>query len=406
MTFSAHHSLLTTVEEAEKLILAQLRDYGTESLPFEQTVGRVLAEAIKADRDLPPFNRVTMDGIAVNYQSIINRILTFNIKATQAAGDEPVAITHPEECIEIMTGAVLPVSVDTVIRYEDVEISNGRALVKVQDIKKGQNLHLQGADKREGDVLASIGQIITPAIIGLAASVGKTHLLVKKLPRVVIISSGDELVAVDQTPAPYQIRKSNGYTIKAVLQEQGLQPDMIHIPDDPEITRQQIQHCLQNYDVLLLSGGISMGKFDYIPQALEDSAVKKIFHKVAQRPGKPFWFGVHANGALVFAFPGNPVATFMCLHKYFLNWLRTTLNLTEQSSVYAVLAKDFQFKPPLQYFLQVKLQSNPQGKLMAWPIEGNGSGDFANLADTDAFLELPLERTDFKVGEAFRVLRF
>ncbi|MBB6109604.1 molybdopterin molybdochelatase [Mucilaginibacter lappiensis] len=397
---------MTTVEEAEKLILAQLRDYGTESLPFEQTVGRVLAEAIKADRDLPPFNRVTMDGIAVNYQSIVSGILSFNIKATQAAGDEPVAISHPEECIEIMTGAVLPVSVDTVIRYEDVEITSGLALVKVQDIKKGQNLHLQGVDKKEGDVLASIGQMVTPAIIGLAASVGKTHLLVKKLPRVVIISSGDELVEVDQTPAPYQIRKSNGYTIKAVLQKQGLQSDMIHIPDDPEITRQQIQHCLQNYDVLLLSGGISMGKFDYIPQALEDSAVKKIFHKVAQRPGKPFWFGVHANGNLVFAFPGNPVATFMCLYKYFLNWLRATLGTTEQSPVYAVLAKDFQFQPPLQYFLQVKLQSNPHGQLMAWPIEGNGSGDFANLADTDAFLELPLERTDFKAGEVFRVVKF
>lgn len=397
---------MTTVEEAEKLILEQLRDYGTESLPFEQTVGRVLAEAIKADRDLPPFNRVTMDGIAVHYQSIVSGILTFNIKATQAAGDEPVAITHPDECIEIMTGAVLPVSADTVIRYEDVEIVSGRALVKVQDIKKGQNLHLQGVDKREGEVLASMGQMITPAIIGLAASVGKTQLLVKKLPRVVIISSGDELVEVDQTPEPYQIRKSNGYTIKAVLQKQGLQPDLIHIPDDPEITRQQIQHCLQNYDVLLLSGGISMGKFDYIPQALENLAVKKIFHKVAQRPGKPFSFGMHGNGSLVFAFPGNPVATFMCLHKYFLNWLRNTLGLAEQSSVYAVLAKDFQFQPALQYFLQVRLQSNPQGQLIALPIEGNGSGDFANLADTDAFLELPLERTDFKAGEVFRVLRF
>jgi molybdopterin molybdotransferase len=397
---------MTTVQEAEKLIQAQLRDYGTESLPFEQTQGRVLAEPVKADRDLPPFNRVTMDGIAINYRAIEAGILTFNIKATQAAGDEPVAVSEPDECIEIMTGAVLPVSVDTVIRYEDVEIGKGKASVKVQDIKKGQNLHLQGADKKEGEVLAAVGEMITPAIIGLAASVGKTHLLVKKLPRVVVISSGDELVEVDQTPALYQIRTSNSYTIKAVLQKQGVQPHIIHIPDDPEITRQQIQHCLQNYDVLLLSGGISMGKFDYIPQALEDSAVKKVFHKLAQRPGKPFWFGVHDNGNLVFAFPGNPVATFMCLHKYFLNWLRATLNLTEQLPVYAVLAKDFQFQPSLQYFLQVKLQSNPQGQLMALPIEGNGSGDFANLADTDAFLELPLERTDFKAGEVYKVLTY
>jgi molybdopterin molybdotransferase len=373
---------MTTVEQAEKLILAQLKDYGTESLPFEQTLGRVLAEAIKADRDLPPFNRVTMDGIAINYQAIENGIHTFHIKATQAAGDEPATINELDECIEIMTGAVMPASVNTVIRYEDVEIRTGLASVLTRDIKKGQNLHLQGADKKQHDILAAADRIITPAIISLAASVGKTHLLVKRMPRVVIISSGDELVDVHQTPSPYQIRKSNNYTIKAVLQQHALQPDMIHIPDDPDVTRQQIQRCLQNYDVLLLSGGISMGKFDYIPQALQDSQVDKI------------------------AFPGNPVATFMCLHKYFLRWLKATLSFAEQLPVYAVLDKDFTFQPALQYFLQVKLHSNPQGQLMASPIEGNGSGDFANLADTDAFLELPLERSDFKAGDVFKVLRF
>ncbi|MEN0054729.1 MAG: molybdopterin molybdotransferase MoeA [Mucilaginibacter sp.] len=397
---------MTTVNQAEKLILAQLKDYGTESLPFEQTPGRVLAEPIKADRDLPPFNRVTMDGIAVSYLAITNGITTFKIKATQAAGDEPAAINQPNECIEIMTGAVLPASVDTVIRYEDVDINGGLATLKVVDIRQGQNLHLQGADKKQGAILASVGQMVTPAIISLAASVGKADLSVKKMPRVVIISSGDELVPVNQIPSLYQIRASNSYTIQAVLQQHALRPDIIHIPDDPEVTRQQIQHCLQNYDVLLLSGGISMGKFDYIPQALEDSAVEKVFHKVAQRPGKPFWFGRHGNGAVVFAFPGNPVATFMCVHKYFLNWLRAVLGLPEQAPMYAVLDKDFQFLPELQYFLQVKLQSNPQGQLVALPIEGNGSGDFANLADTDAFLELPLEKSDFKKGEVFKVLKF
>ncbi|WPU92577.1 molybdopterin molybdotransferase MoeA [Mucilaginibacter sabulilitoris] len=398
--------MMTTVQEAEKLILAQLRDYSTENMGFEQALGRVLAEPIKADRDLPPFNRVTMDGIAINYAAIEKGISTFKIKATQAAGDEPAAIEELDECIEIMTGAVMPASVNTVIRYEDVEIRAGLASLHTRDIKPGQNLHLQGADKKDGDTLALPGQLITPAIISLAASVGKAHLLVKNVPRVVIISSGDELVDVHQTPSPYQIRKSNSYTVKAVLRLHGLKPDIIHIPDDPEVTRQQIQQCLQNYDVLLLSGGISMGKFDYIPQALEDLQVKKVFHKVAQRPGKPFWFGRHQSGILVFAFPGNPVATFMCLHKYFLTWLSATLGLAEQAPLYAVLDSDFSFQPPLQYFLQVKLQSNAQGLLMAKPIEGNGSGDFANLADTDAFLELPLERNDFRKGEVLRVLRF
>ncbi|SCW54429.1 molybdopterin molybdotransferase MoeA [Mucilaginibacter sp. NFR10] len=397
---------MTTVEEAEKLVLTQIRDYGTQSLPFEQALGCALAEDLKADRDLPPFNRVTMDGIAIRYEAIESGINIFRIKATQAAGDEPVQIDSADECIEIMTGAVLPASVDTVIRYEDVEIIAGSASVHTRDIKKGQNLHLQGLDKKQNDVISTAGQVVSPAIISVAASVGKTHLLVKKMPRVVIVSSGDELVDVHETPLPYQIRKSNSYMVKAVLKQHGTDADILHIPDEPAVTKEKIQYCLQNYDVLLLSGGVSMGKFDYIPQALEELKVEKLFHKVAQRPGKPFWFGRHNNGALVFAFPGNPVATFMCLHRYFLTWLNAALGLPAKAVTYAVLGKDFTFQPALQYYLQVKLQSNGQGQLIATPVEGNGSGDFANLADTEAFLELPPEKNNFKAGEVFKVWRF
>ncbi|MFA6083127.1 molybdopterin molybdotransferase MoeA [Mucilaginibacter sp.] len=397
---------MTTVEEAEKIILAQLKDYGTEAVPFELSLGRVLAEDIKADRDLPPFNRVTMDGIAIAYKVIEQGITTFKIKATQAAGDEPVSIDTADECIEIMTGAALSPTIDTIIRYEDLEIINGEAKLIVPEIKKGQNIHLKGKDKTKGDIVAAKDQLVTLAIISLAASVGKAQLLVKKLPRVMIISSGDELVDVADIPTDYQIRRSNNYTIKAVLTQHSLNADMLHIPDDVEVTRQQIQSCLQNYDVILLSGGISMGKFDYIPQALEDSQVQKLFHKVEQRPGKPFWFGRHNNGVLVFAFPGNPVATFMCLHRYFLLWLNATLGLPPKQPVYAMLDKDFTFMPQLKYFLQVKLNFNEKGSLMATPIEGNGSGDFANLADTDAFIELPAERNEFKQGEAHKVIQF
>ncbi|MDB5061262.1 MAG: molybdopterin molybdenumtransferase MoeA, partial [Mucilaginibacter sp.] len=287
---------MTTVEEAEKIILAQLKDYGTETVSFELALGRVLAEDITADRDLPPFNRVTMDGIAIAYKAIEQGITTFNIKAIQAAGDEPVVIDAIDECIEIMTGAALSPTIDTIIRYEDLEILKGQAKLLISDIKKGQNIHLKGKDKTKGDIIAAKNQLVTPAIISLAASVGKAELSVKKLPRVMIISSGDELVDVADTPTDYQIRRSNNYTIKAVLKQHSLNADMLHIPDDVEITRQQIQNCLQNYDVILLSGGISMGKFDYIPQALEDLQVQKLFHKVEQRPGKPFWFGRHNNG--------------------------------------------------------------------------------------------------------------
>jgi molybdopterin molybdotransferase len=270
---------MITVEEAEQIILAQLRDYGTEVVPFEQALGRVLAEDIVADRDLPPYNRVTMDGIAVIYKAIQDGITSFKIKATQAAGEEPVEIENEDECVEIMTGAALSPSVDTIIRYEDLEIADGVAKLLVTEIRNGQNIHQKGKDKKQGDVVVAAHQYITPAIISLVASVGKAYVLVKKQPKVMIISSGDELVDVADSPSGYQIRRSNNYTIKAALKHHGLDADMLHIPDDPEATKQQLQYCLQGYDVILLSGGISMGKFDYVPQALEDLQVKNYFIK-------------------------------------------------------------------------------------------------------------------------------
>ncbi|MBS1522966.1 MAG: molybdopterin molybdotransferase MoeA [Bacteroidetes bacterium] len=397
---------MVTVEQAEKLILAEAKDFGTETIPFEDALRRTLAEDIKADRDLPPFNRVTMDGIAVRYSAIEHRVHAFKIKSTQAAGDNPIDIEQLDECIEIMTGASLPSSVDTIIPYEHIDIKNGIANITASASQKGQNLHLKGADKKQGDVVATKQQLITPAIISVAASVGKTELLVKKLPRVVVISSGDELVNVDEQPSSIQIRKSNSYTIRAVLRQYNLDADMLHIPDDPKITKEKLNYCITNYDVILMTGGISMGKFDYIPRALDEISVKTIFHKVSQRPGKPFWFGKHDNGVLVFAFPGNPVATFMCLHRYFLPWLNASQGFKERQAVYAVFGQNFTFKPDLQYFLQVKLRFSDKGQIIAEAIEGNGSGDFANLADTDAFIELPKGRDEFKHGEVFRVWPF
>ncbi|TSJ39408.1 molybdopterin molybdotransferase MoeA [Mucilaginibacter corticis] len=397
---------MITVQQAEQIILENAADYGAEIVLFDEALGRVLAENIKTDRDLPAFNRVTMDGIAINFKAVEQGINMFTIKATQAAGDIPTDIEGIDECIEIMTGAALPDLVDTVIRYEDVEIKDGKATLLTSEIKKGQNQHLKGADKKQGEIILTPGQLITPAVISLVASVGETELRVKRIPRVVILSSGDELVEVGATPSAYQIRRSNSYMLQAILAQQGLKALVKHIPDEPEIIKQQLGLCLQNFDVILLSGGISMGKFDYIPQALKELQVAQLFHKVQQRPGKPFWFGKHSNGVVVFAFPGNPIASFMCTQRYFIPWLNASLGLSPKKTMYAVLADDFSFQPQLEYYLQVKLHFNEQGQLLAAPVEGNGSGDFANLADTDAFMELPLEKSEFKKGEVYPIWLF
>ncbi len=399
-----NHMIL--VEEAEKILLSQVKDFGKESIQFETSIKRVLAEDIIADRDMPPFNRATLDGIAINYTSYEKGICAFKIKSTQAAGDIPVEITVDDECIEIMTGAALPDTTDTVIGYEDLDIHNQNVTITSTSINKGQGIHTKAKDKKKNEILATANQPITPVIINIAASVGKTKLLVKKLPRVVVISSGNELVEVDETPSPYQIRRSNSYTVKAALEQYNLFADMLHIPDDLGITKQKIKDCLQTYDVIILSGGVSMGKFDYVPQALKELSVEKLFHKVQQRPGKPFWFGAHENGGLVFALPGNPVSTFMCLYRYFLPWLKACMGLSSNQNNYAILSKDFSFASLLQYFLQVKLHVNKEGHLIATPVEGNSSGDFANLLETDAFMELPLEQNNFTKGQVFKIWPF
>lgn len=397
---------MISVLEAEQIILSHKKDYGTELLPFLAARGRVLAENIVADRDFPPYNRVTMDGIAIRFADFEAGCRSFTIALTQAAGDAPPTHLAPNACIEIMTGAACSSATDTVIPYEHLQIENGMANILDNPVSFGKNIHLQGSDRAQGEVLINAGQLLGPAEINVVASVGKSELRVKKLPRVVILSSGDELVEVTDTPLPYQIRRSNNYSTHAVLQGYGIEAVMLHLPDDLDLIRREVARCQLEFDVILLSGGVSMGKFDYIPKALETSGVQMHFHKVRQRPGKPFWFGTFGEKGVVFALPGNPVSTFMCLHRFVLGWLEASIGFPPVAPVFAVLAKPLRFEPPLTYFIQVNLRQDQEARTWAEPLEGHGSGDFANLLDTDAFLELPAERSEFLEGEVFRVWRF
>ncbi|OPB87598.1 molybdopterin molybdenumtransferase MoeA [Elizabethkingia ursingii] len=396
---------MISVQQAEDIILSQYQDYGKESISYDLAIGRVLAEDILADRDLPPFDRPTVDGIAINFSSYEKGIHSFRIKTVQSAGEESVAIDSEDQCIEIMTGAALNNTLNTVIRYEDISIDDGIATINIE-ISKGQNLHLQGKDKIAGEVLVKANQLITPAIIGIAASVGKTNLLVKRLPKVVIISTGDEMINPGLVPTAFQLRQSNGITIRSVLDKYKIQADLLHLNDDYEEIKKEIIRCIAQYDVLLMSGGVSMGKFDYLPQVCEELGIKKIFHKIKQRPGKPFWFGKHENQKLVFAFPGNPVSVFMCLQRYFIPWLEKSLGISPASPLYAVLQNDIDFVVALQYFVQVKLLIDQTGQLTASFIDTNGSGDFSHLVETNAFLELPLEQNLFRKGEVYKVWKY
>lgn len=397
---------MVTVAQAEDLVNAQMRDYGSEKVNYINACGRVLAENLVSDRDFPPFNRATVDGIGIAFNGTDTGIRNFKITGIQAAGAKPLAISTSGECIEIMTGAAIDASIDTIIRYEDIAIVNQVAILNDIEIKRSQNIHRQGVDHKKGDVVANANTIITPATIGLAASIGKRELLVKKLPHTIIITTGDELISIDEEPNAFQLRRSNGDTISSAIEQYGIYPDSLHLRDDYEVIKQELDRCLGQYEVVIMCGGVSMGKFDYIPKVLDALGSEALFQKVRQRPGKPFWFGIHGDLKLIFAFPGNPVSVFLCLHRYFVPWLHATLGLKSKSLEYAILEKDISIPYPLQYFAQVRLRNNSQGQLFAEIVNGNGSGDFSNLIHTDAFMELPMNRNEFHAGEAYRIWRY
>ena len=417
---------MISVENALQTILDSAQDFGVEEIPFIKSVGRILKENIVADRDFPPFNRVSMDGIAIDFSQFETGQRTFKIEGIQAAGSEQISLQNPENCIEVMTGAILPNNCNTVIRYEDVIIENGTATINVNAINDSQNVHQKGKDGKVGDVLIRQNTKISAAEIGVLATVGKSFVKVAKQPKVMIVSTGDELVGVDEIPLEHQIRRSNVFTLVSLLEKLNIPSETDHITDDKPILKEKIKAYLQEFDVLLFSGAVSKGKFDFLPEVFEELGVEKLFHKVTQRPGKPFFYGsvaslclseqdVYQNAdkrtenkyqkkTIVFGFPGNPISTFVNCLAYFYPWYYKSVGIKTEEET-AILNTDVSFKPNLTYFLQVKL-SYRFGHLIATPITGNGSGDLASLVNADAFIQLSKEQTTFKKGEVFKIIRY
>lgn len=394
---------LISVKKALEIVLERSENFGTKEISFINAVGSVLKEDIVADRDFPPFNRVSMDGIAISSEAFNKGQREFRIEGIQAAGSPQLTLQNRSNCIEAMTGAMLPNNANVVIQYELLTIEKGIAKVNLEAVKEFQNIHKKGLDRRQGDILIKKDTVISPAEIGVLATVGKSMVKVARQPKVMIVSTGNELVEVSKTPAEHQIRRSNVYTLVSLLEKLGIKAETTHILDNKETLTGKIGSFLNDYDVLLFSGAVSKGKFDFIPEVLNSLGVKKLFHNVKQRPGKPFWFGKKDNKT-IFAFPGNPVSTFVNCLKYFYPWVQKSIHVAETKRQ-AILTEDFYFKPELSYFLQVKLEQ-VEGELFATPIAGRGSGDLANLADTDAFLELPDDRSNFTKGEVFPIINY
>ncbi|SHM73668.1 molybdopterin molybdochelatase [Cyclobacterium lianum] len=392
---------MKSVAEALQQVLSQPLPQTTEIITLPDTLGRILAQDIRADRDAPPFHRVTMDGIAIDCASLPKKT-SFPIEAIQPAGDPQGRLSNSANCIEVMTGAILPHNSNCVIPYEALDIAEGIATLKRSDYTENQNVHLKGTDARKGDLLIARGTEIQPGTIGLMASVGLSEVQVFKFPKITVCSTGNELVDIAASPLPHQIRKSNVYMLQAALKSMGIEACQSHIEDDRQQLKEAVKTLLAKSDVLMFSGAVSKGKYDFLPEILEELGVRKLVHGVAQKPGKPFFFGRTEN-TIIFGFPGNPASTLICFHLYFKSWYQSHWGVEQR--LQARLTEDITFQRPVTYHLLVKVRSE-DGILLAEPIGNSGSGDLVQLAGADGIISLPPHLDTFAKGTTYPLTLF
>lgn len=392
---------LMPVAEVDRILAAQVLPTAEALLPLAEAAGRVLRQAVLAERPSPPFHRAAMDGICVASAALAAGQRRFRVAGTQRAGQEARGLPAPDVCLEIMTGAVLPAGADVVIQIEHVALVDGVAELPADySAPPMQNVHQMGSDHAAGDRLLAPGRVLGPAQIAILASCGVAHAAVHVPPRAAVVATGDELVPVSGPVAPHQIRMSNVHAIAAGLAAAGCtELRTLHLHDELDILRRDLALVLDAHDLVILSGGISVGRYDYVGQVLEELGVTLHVTKVQQRPGKPLAFGTRASdGTRVFALPGNPVSATVCLRRYVLPYLRAAAGERPAVPVSACLTQPYRFKPKLTLFLPVTFGHDPAVGLTATPAPTNGSGDWGGLGETDGFVEIPAGQHDTPVG--------
>ena len=398
---------MLTTTQAREAILAAMPSLPAESVSLSDAAGRVLRQTVVAERDQPPFDRVMMDGIAISHANFAAGQVSFSLQATQSAGD--VALTLDDaSAIEIMTGASLPDGADCIIPVERISTTDGVATLEDgYQPEQGQFIHPRASDHAAGTELLQPGIRVAPADIAVIASAGLADVEVTRQAVARVISTGNELIAAGEQIAPHQVRMSNGPALIALLAHHG-HTDCAHehIADDKQALRERIGAHLDEADILILSGGVSMGKADYVPEILADLGVTVTFHRISQRPGKPMWFGMGPRGQAVFALPGNPVSALVCCRQYVIPALARAAGLGETAPAFASLASEVTFKPNLTCFQPVKLVSNAAGQVLAMPVKTNTSGDFTALSGTDGYVELAQAQTHFPAGTSVILQRW
>lgn len=390
---------MQSIQNALQLILSNKRNFGTEFVSIHDCLDRILAADIFADRDYPPFNRATMDGYAIISQDInIGKNNLLKITDTIHAGEAKQFALESGNCIKIMTGAPVPKRANAVIRIEDTHINGHEIHFNVKQVKENQNIAIQGEDARKGDLLIKKGTKLNPNSISLLAVTGHAKLEVYKLPIIAIVSTGNEIVAVESVIQPHQIRDSNVHTLKNSLLNYCISAIQTALIVDDKIALKNTISELLNTDIIIISGGVSKGDADYVPEILKHLGVIEIFHRVSIKPGNPLWFGKMPNGGVVFGLPGNPISVQVGYKVFIESFIRKCFDMEPIEPLFLPLLGEKSKKSNFTEYFPCKLtHENKKSGLAINKM--NTSGDISTTNNSDGIAIHPSEIQTIEKGE-------
>ncbi|MDO8263257.1 MAG: molybdopterin molybdotransferase MoeA [Gallionella sp.] len=415
------------VSEAQRVVLESVTTFSAEQVKLEQSLGRVLAEEVCANRDLPPCDISAMDGYALRSADLAGIPATLKIIEDIKAGDMPSKTLAPGQCARIMTGAPMPQGSDAVIRVEDTEEVSAEALspnslpqagergeaslrefivdaVQInQAVQPGNDIRRLGENMFNGEVVLTPGTEITPGVIGVLATVKRAQVQVYRRPSVAILSTGNELEGLDEPVDPDKIPDANSYALMAQVQALGIEPVLLGIArDDPDELARYLRRGLE-YDVLLVSGGTSVGVHDYVRPTIEALGVQMLFWRVAMKPGHPVAFG-KVDEKIIFGLPGNPVSSMVCFEQFVAPALRRMMGhaRTCRRTIEARLTHNVKHQPGRTEFIRVLL-AKEQGGYTATSTGAQGSGMLLSMARADGLAVVPADCNGLTAGSQVMV---
>lgn len=399
---------MISIAEAIETVLRHTERLGVESVQLSDSVGRILAEDIVADSDLPPFDRAQMDGYAVRTADVANTPARLHIVGESAAGRGWHHEMKAGEAVRIMTGAPVPAGADAVQQVELTREVDGAGFVEIlEPVEAGRSIVRRAAEIKAGETVLRAGEDINAGMIAALASFGYAHVKVGRRPRVTVMATGSELVDVDKKPGADQIRDSNNYTIAAYARLAGATIERLPLAgDDTEELKRQIAAGAERSDVLITSGGVSMGVYDFTKAALKELGAEIFFERVALRPGKPTVFA-RLGKTLIFGLPGNPVSVAVTFNLFARAALRAMQGAREATlpKDTAVLAGNVKGSIDRESYLPAVLRTDEKGTLLAEPLKWGGSSDFVAFARAAALINLPAGVKSLEAGERVKIVR-